>query len=82
MAHRNAVTVKLSDIVNVSRSELNKAKLDALENSYDSFDAQLNSSSDPIALDKTTRPYQITNGRHRIFLARQKGYRSVPALLV
>ena len=82
MAHRNAVTVKLSDIVNVSQSELEQAKLNALEDSYDSFDSQLNSSQNPIALDKTKKPYRITDGRHRIFLARKKGYTSVKAVFV
>ena len=71
--------VSLSDIENVSRGELEAPKLEALENGYDSFETQLNSKNSPIALDGTFTPYRIINGRHRIYLARQKGYSSVPA---
>jgi len=71
---------KLSDIENVNRSNLESKKLHALENSYDSFDYQLNSSSDPIALDCTRKPHRIINGRHRVYLARQKGYKEVSAV--
>ena len=39
--------------------------------------AVLNSNSDPITLDKSKKPYTILDGRHRIFLARQKGYKKV-----
>ena len=70
-------TVNLSDIEAVSRGELSSVKLDALENSYDSFEHQLNSSSDPIAVSCGSKPYRITNGRHRVYLARQKGYSTV-----
>ena len=69
--------VNLSDIESVSRGELSSAKLDALENSYDSFEYQLNSSSDPIAVSCGSKPYSIVNGRHRVYLARQKGYSTV-----
>ena len=71
--------VSLSDIESVSRGELETSKLEALENGYDSFETQLNSKNSPIALDGTSMPYRIINGRHRIYLARQKGYYSVPA---
>jgi hypothetical protein len=72
--------VRLSDIQTVSYSELEPKKLKALENSYDSFETQLNSKTNPIALDRGAgKPYQILNGRHRVYLARQKGYSSVPA---
>jgi hypothetical protein len=76
------VQVKLSDIESISRNDLKQEKLDSLENSYDSFEAQLNSKNEPIALYKHTTPYEIANGRHRVFWARQKGYTSVPAILV
>lgn len=73
--------VNLSDIEYVSKDELSDAKLKALENSYDSFETQLNSSSNPIALDKGRgKPYGILNGRHRVWLARHKGYDEVPAI--
>ena len=72
--------INLSDIENVSRGDLSSAKLEALENGYDSFETQLNSSSNPIALDSSSKPYTIINGRHRVYTARQKGYSSVPAI--
>jgi hypothetical protein len=74
--------IRLIDIENVYRADLETSKLHALENSYDSFEAQLNSRNNPIALDRSSRPYKIINGRHRIFLARQKGYSSVHAVFV
>ena len=49
---------------------------------YDSFETQLNSRNNPIALDRSSWPYRIINGRHRVFLARQKGYSSIPAEFV
>jgi len=70
-------SVSLSDIESVSRSELKDSRLKALENGYAPFDKVLNSSSDPIALEKNSRPYKISDGRHRVYLARQKGYSSV-----
>ncbi len=70
--------VSLSDIREVSRSELDSNRLNTLENGYSSFEEVLNSSSDPITLDSGS-PYGITDGRHRIYLARQKGYESVYA---
>ena len=74
--------VNLSDIENVSKGELETSKLEALENGYDSFETQLNSKNSPIALDRSSTPYRIINGRHRIYLARQKGYTAVPAEFV
>ena len=72
--------VNLSDIRGVQRSELDGRRLDMLENGYDSFEKVLNSSSDPIALDMSTRPYGIIDGRHRIYLARLKRYQWVEAI--
>lgn len=69
--------ISLSEIENVSRSELSDSRLKTLENGYDSFDKILNSSSDPITLDQSSKPYKIIDGRHRVFLARNKGYSSV-----
>ena len=73
------MNVSLSDIEQVSNSELSHSRLNTLENGYDSFDKVLNSSSDPIKLDCSVRPYRIIDGRHRIYLARQKGYSSIDA---
>jgi hypothetical protein len=40
----------------------------------------LNSESEPIALDMSSKPYKIIDGRHRVYLARQKGYTEVRAV--
>ncbi|XWK86936.1 MAG: hypothetical protein U7127_22430 [Phormidium sp.] len=80
---RNYVWVDLSDIEYVDRSELKQNRLDILLNGYHSFDDVLNNESDksdPIKLDGARKPYSITDGRHRIYLARQKGYTRVKAI--
>ena len=70
--------VPISKIQIPKISELNPAKIHALEHSFDSFEAQLNSRSEPIALDmKSGIPYQIINGRHRVFLANKKGIKEL-----
>lgn len=69
--------VYLSDIENVSYHQLNESRLRYLENGYDSFDRILNSSSDPVTLSQRSRPYEILDGRHRVYLARKKGYSSI-----
>lgn len=75
--------VSLSDIEQVNRSDLRESRLSTLLNGYDPFEKVLNSKSDPIALDRGSgRPYRIMDGRHRVYLARQKGYTSVPAIFV
>ena len=76
--------VDLSDIESVNYSDLNPNKLDALENSYDSFEYQVNNCSDDnaVALSKGGSKYQIINGRHRIYLARKKGWSSIRARFV
>jgi hypothetical protein len=63
-------------------NDLEQKKLDAVENSYDSFEDQLNSKFNPIALDKGQSPYGVIDGRHRVFLDRQKGCKSVPAVFI
>ncbi len=67
----------LSDIEDINSEDLIDSRLYTLQNGYDSFDKVLNSNSDPITLDKSKKPYTILDGRHRIFLARQKGYKKV-----
>ena len=69
--------VFLSDIENVDGNVLIDSRLYTLENGYDPFDKVLNSKSDPITLDKSSKPYTILDGRHRIYLARKKGYKKV-----
>ncbi len=69
----------LSSIEDVSREELSEDRLNTLLNGYSPFDEVLYSSGEPIALDLPGPPYRIIAGRHRIYLARQRGYTSVPA---
>lgn len=58
--------VKLSDIENIDIGNLKNSKLEALENGE--------TSDSPITLKRSSGiPYQILNGRHRIYLARQQG---------
>ena len=78
---KERVNVSLSDIESISLSDLSNAKLDALVNGYDSFEYQLNNSSNPIALSGS-RHYTVIDGRHRVYIARKKGYSSVPAIFV
>lgn len=70
-------SVPLSDIECVNLSDISESRIRMLENGYASFDKVLNSSSDPITLDKSKKPYRIVDGQHRVYLARQKGYSSV-----
>lgn len=76
-------SVKLSDIQSVSSSDLRQSRLDNLLNGYSSFDQVLSNSSDPIALSKKCNiPYSIIDGRHRVYLARKKGYSSVNVVFI
>lgn len=77
----NLTPVALADIENVERHELRDGRLQQLL--AGSLDDALSKSSEPIRIDKTYgKPYKIINGRHRIYLCRQKGYKSVPAVVV
>ncbi len=72
--------VSLDDIEDVYKSELDQGRLDTLQNGYSPFDEVLQSRSDPITLERGGgTPYSISDGRHRIYLAREMGYSSVPA---
>lgn len=75
--------VDLDDIEDVDAWQLNSSRLNMLKNGHDSFDDVLNSWSDPITLeDRSGPPYKIIDGRHRIYLARQRGYSTVPAKFI
>lgn len=76
---RNLIPVELDLIEPVDRSELDQRRLDLLEHGADAFDVVLHSTSNPIALDLPGPPYQIQEGRHRVYLARQHGYTHVQA---
>ena len=73
--------VSLRDIEDISLRDLKSSRLNNLQNGFSSFDTVLNSQSDPIALTGS-KPYEIVDGRHRVYLARQKGYSKVPAIFV
>lgn len=73
--------VPLSDIRSVSSSELEQHELNSLENGRESIERILSSAGNPIALDPG-RPHDITDVRHRIYLARKKELRVVPAIFV
>jgi hypothetical protein len=72
--------VKMSDIKIPNLHELNQGKLDSLKNSPDSLEKLLHSKSDPIALHKGNAPYEVYSGRHRVYLAYQKGIKVIPAV--
>lgn len=80
MARWDFAQIRLSDIERVDRNDLKESRLQTLLNGYSPFEEVLRSESDPIALDKSTKPYRIIDGRHRVFLARQKGYSEVRAI--
>lgn len=80
MARWNFLQVKLSDIEKVNLSDLKNSRLNTLSNGHDPFEKVLNSESEPIALDMKSKPYRIIDGRHRVYLARQKGYTQVRAV--
>lgn len=72
--------IRLNDIESVSRYDLSDRRLDTLLNGHHKFEYLFENNtslSDPIVIDKSRSPYVIINGRHRIFLARKKGYSSV-----
>lgn len=73
--------VALADIEQPDPSELKQSRLDMLLNGAESFDAVLNSTSDPITLQGAHPPYEILDGRHRVYLARQQGCTHIPAHL-
>ncbi len=72
--------VQLNEIRHVSQSELNSQRLYILENGIKSFEETINNTSDIITLEGS-KPYDIIDGRHRIFLARKRGLKSVKALI-
>jgi hypothetical protein len=70
----------MSDIRVPKRSELNEGKIRSLLNSPDSIESLLHSKTDPIALHKGTPPYEVYSGRHRVYVAAQKGIKLIPAV--
>lgn len=72
--------ISLDEIEDVYESQLSQSRLNDLRNGFSSFDDVLRSGSDPIMLDESSGvPYSIIDGRHRVYLAREMGYTSVPA---
>lgn len=78
------VYVNLNDIEFVEEADLSQRKLNTLENGYLPFEQVLDSTDDPVSLDrgKGGALHRIINGRHRIFLCRKKGYTSIPATFI
>jgi hypothetical protein len=65
--------IKLSDIEHVNVRNLEDYKLEALKNGK--------ASDYPITLKRSSGlPYQILDGRHRIYLARQQGKSIIAAI--
>ena len=65
--------VALTDIEQIDPSELKPGRLDTLLHGAEPFDTVLHSRQDPITLDGPGPPYQVTDGRHRVYLARTQG---------
>lgn len=74
--------VDVDEIEHISRSDLNEARLTTLQDGCDDFEDLLNSASEPIRLSGTEPPYEVDDGRHRMYLARDKGLYWVPAVFV
>ncbi len=75
------VQVPLSDIRIPDLSELDKDKILNITKDVGTFEEQLNSKWNPIRLDRGAgKPYKIIDGRHRVWQAAKRGYRSVPAV--
>ena len=72
--------VKMSDIRVPKRSELNEGKIRSIEKSPDSIESLIHSKSDPIGLYKGKPPYEVCSGRHRVYVAAQKGIKVIPAI--
>lgn len=80
MSGRKTYKVNLSDIRNIEQSELENNRLNTLLQGHSSFEKVLESYSDPITIDAGNgKPFGVLDGRHRIYLARQKGYSSISA---
>ncbi len=75
--------IYLNDVEFVNENSLSQTRLRQLENGFCSFeDLIYGNCSDPITLDSSAKPYRIIDGRHRIYLARKKGYKKIKARLV
>jgi len=71
--------IQLSQIKNIDLQDLDEKRLNTLLNGYDPFHIVLNSQSDPITLDISKIPYDVIDGRHRVYLARKKGFSEINA---
>jgi hypothetical protein len=79
MSRSDTKPVRISEIKIPNKNELNEGKLRSLENSPDSLESLLQSKSDPIRLEGQYPPYRVTSGRHRVYLAYQRGIGVIPA---
>jgi hypothetical protein len=72
-------SLKISDIKIPNKSELKDFKLKQFKSDADLVKA-INHDKDPIVLYQGSRPYEICDGRHRVYLAKQKGINVIPVL--
>jgi hypothetical protein len=78
--------IDLDDIEDVRLSELSSSRLEQLKDGYESLDDILDDPSitgNEVVLDGRDNgpPYEITDGRHRIYLAREAGRSRIKARL-
>src|SRR3954447_20058843 len=71
--------IPLNAIEQVNIDELKPNRIDILLNGAESFDTVINSRLNPITLDGPHAPYVIIDGRHRVYLSRQRGDTHIPA---
>lgn len=72
--------IQLSEIKHVSYNELSVDRLNKLESGNKTLERIINETNDIITL-QGKRPYDIIDGRHRIFLARKLGLKSIRVLI-
>lgn len=76
----NVRPVLLVDIEAINERKLNQEKLEQIDRSFQDI---IYKSEYPICIDRRFgRPFKIIDGRHRIYIARQKSLRLVPAIVI
>lgn len=73
------VEMPLALVEEVHVAELESDRIEILLTGYSPFEEVLHSTRNPITLDRPGPPYRIIDGRHRVYLARQRGYTTVLA---
>lgn len=75
------VPVPLTWIESVPEHTVNVERIKGFSASHLLFEVLLHQCADPIRLDARVMPYRILDGRHRIFIARQRRLLTVPVLI-